>query len=125
MKDTKKLDSKGDINWNTSYSLDNSENLWGNDEVPIMAKIAEIFKKDGGLKYLDLPCGDGRNMIKLAQELQIVVGADSSENALKITKDRLDFFNIDNKLLLSCDVFNMPFFDNEFDGIFSRDLLGH
>jgi len=119
------LDQKGIINWNNSYSIVNSQNLWGDDEVPIMKKVVDIFNQTGGKKFMDIPCGDGRNLNSLSEKLDIVIGMDSSQNALNISMARLKHFDLKNVLLTKGDIYDLPFQKEQLDGIFCWDILGH
>jgi len=110
--------------WDKSYDLKKSPNLWGN-QVPFIEKAVEAFKAGGGDKFIDIPCGDGRNTLKLAQTLPFVIGADTSRRALQIIQKVFISNKIDNCLLMEVDVFNDKFLDEQFDGVLCWDLLGH
>lgn len=119
------FDEKGVVNWNNSYLLEKEDTLWGNDEVPIMERVCDIFSKNGGKKFLYIPCGDGRNLLTLSKRLSYVIGADSSENALEIAERKIEQYKLENIVLLKNDIFNTFFKGKQFDGIFCWDLLGH
>jgi tRNA G46 methylase TrmB len=99
------FDEKGVVNWNNSYLLEKEDTLWGNDEVPIMERVCDIFSKNGGKKFLYIPCGDGRNLLTLSKRLSYVIGADSSENALEIAERKIEQFKLENIVLLKNDIF--------------------
>lgn len=119
------IDSKSQKRWDKSYAITKNETLWGNASVPYMKKAIKYFKNKQGTFYLDLPCGDGRNIIPLSQNLPVVVGGDTSKNALHLTEKRISNYNISNCLLVHSDIFRTNFLDNQFDGIFCWDILGH
>jgi ubiquinone/menaquinone biosynthesis C-methylase UbiE len=119
-------DTKSADYWQESYNLQNTGTLWGNDHVPFVDNAIDYFKTiDNGRFYIDLPCGDGRNLTKLCKKLPVVIGADSSVSALEISKERLSVDTIRNSLLHYCDIFNTGYLNDQFDGIFCWDLLGH
>jgi len=119
------LDSKSVKRWNKSYEISKTDTLWGDNSVPFVKKAIKYFKNDQGTFYLDLPCGDGRNSVRLAQNLPTIVGADSSSNALLLAEKRIRSHNISNCLLSHTNIFKTNFFNNQFDGIFCWDILGH
>lgn len=115
----------GKDTWNQSYDLSKTPNLWGDNSVPFVAKAIETFKNNGAHKIIDFPCGDGRNLIKLANAFPLVIGADSSLNALKIAKEVLPLTKNKSCLLLESDIFNSGFVEDQFNGVFCWDVLGH
>lgn len=121
----KDLDPKGIINWNNSYLLEKENNLWGDMEVPILDRVTKAFLKNGGKRFVYLPCGDGRNLPTLSKHLPFLIGVDSSENALNISRKRIEFYGLDNIVLLKNDIFETSFIDNQIDGVFCWDLFGH
>lgn len=110
--------------WDNSYDLHETSSLWGGQPVPAVKRAAEIFNLSDGW-VLDLPCGDGRNTFPLAQKIPHVVAADSSPNALKLASKFLASQGIKNCLLVESDIFNLKFMDDQFDGVFCWDVLGH
>lgn len=113
-------------NWHKSYKLKTSSNLWGEGCVPYVHDAIKLFKNNPrGKIYLDLPCGDGRNLIELCRNLPFVVGADYSLNALEIADIRLRSGLNDNFILQICDIFKTGYNKDQFDGIFCWDILGH
>jgi ubiquinone/menaquinone biosynthesis C-methylase UbiE len=118
------LDNFAKAAWDHSYDLQNNPNLWGAEAVPAAKKAVEIFNISSGW-VLDLPCGDGRNTVALAKKIPYVVAADASPNALKITSKVLRSHGIKNCVLVESDIFNLKFIENQFDGIFCWDVLGH
>lgn len=119
------IDRMSKAKWDHSYDLTKAANLWGDAPVPFVREAVETFKKSGGSKFIDLPCGDGRNTLLLAKALPFVIGADSSSHALQITQRVLTENRIENCVLMERDVFNTSFFAEQFDGALCWDLLGH
>ncbi|WP_225728282.1 MULTISPECIES: class I SAM-dependent methyltransferase [unclassified Nocardia] len=119
------FDTPGKMYWNNSYVLSSQPNLWGDPPVPFVESAIDIFAADSARTVLDLPCGDGRNILPLASKFEMVVGADSAGNALDITARRAKAAEFDNILLLRSDIYDTGFEDAMFDGIFCCDVLGH
>jgi SAM-dependent methyltransferase len=111
--------------WDKSYDLQRARNLWGEGPVPYIERAIETFEKHGGTRFLDMPCGDGRNTVALARKLPYIVGADTSMHALQIAGRALASHQIRNCILMVSDVFNAKFLDDQFDGVLCWDLLGH
>src|SRR3989344_1894870 len=99
------MDKKSVQQWNTSYNISKTKTLWGADYVPFMEMAVGYFKDGTGTFYLDLPCGDGRNLIPLARNLPFVIGADTSPNALLLANKRVGDSKISNCLLLRANIF--------------------
>jgi ubiquinone/menaquinone biosynthesis C-methylase UbiE len=86
---------------------------------------AKLFKDNRAFIVLDLPCGDGRNLPPLAQAADVVVGGDTSRNAIGIARQVVAKANADNVIFREADVFATGLPDNSVDGVFCWDLLGH
>lgn len=115
--------------WDSAYDasvLDGEANLWGDPPVPYAATAAALFAANQARVILDLPCGDGRNLAPLAEGAPIVLGGDTSPNAMNIAARvaRRDGIR-DRTVFLQVDAFSTRFLDDSIDGIFSWDLLGH
>jgi SAM-dependent methyltransferase len=111
--------------WDASYLLTRQENLWGEPPVPFAVTTAHLFERDGAVRVLDLPCGDGRNIAPIASRVHEVVGADSSTNALTIAVRAAEAAEVGNALFMTSNIFSTPFLTDTFDGIFCCDVLGH
>lgn len=125
MENRHSLDEQGKSNWNRSYDLTRSVNLWGDESVPFVLQAAELFAENDLGKVIDFPCGDGRNLVQLAKRLPIAVGADSSANALKISQTLVAGLGVRNCVLVESDIFDSGFASDQFDGVFCWDVLGH
>lgn len=124
----KNLDIESAINWNKSYILKEQPDLWGEQPVPYVHEFIRLFANNHlneHALFLDLPCGDGRNMIPLCNSLPFVIGGDYSENALKITELKLNALQCSNYKLCQTDIFSTKDPDDYFEGIFCWDILGH
>lgn len=111
--------------WNDAYRLDGHRNLWGDPPVPYVVNAAALFNDHDAMVVLDLPCGDGRNLAPLAQAATVVIGGDTSPNAMTIARRVVARADADNVVFRVVDVFATGLPDNSVDGVFCWDLLGH
>lgn len=118
-------DKQSTITWNQAYRVSKSDDLWGGIVVPFIEKAIATFKNSNCRILIELPCGDGRNTIPLAKEFPFLIGADTSVNALELTRNALTKSNANNCLLMKADAFDLPFLNEQADGVFCCDLLGH
>ena len=115
--------------WDNAYdpaSLKDSDNLWGDPPVPYAATAADVFAQAGASVVVDLPCGDGRNLPPLSAGAPVVMGGDTSVNAMSIAARVCEKAGIRSKVVFTeMDAYKTGLLDNSVDGIFSWDLLGH
>ena len=121
-----KIDQKGKNEWDNAYKLEGTSVLWSEPPVPfIQEQAVDIFKKCNPQEVLDLPCGDGRNTLPLAQAFPRVMAADVSSRAVKIARENLEKKNIRNCSYQDADIFHTPWDNNSFDSILCWGTLGH
>jgi SAM-dependent methyltransferase len=84
------------------------------------------FLKDKKIKkVLDVGCGTGAHLMKLAKEGFVVVGIDKSSEAILIAKKLFDKENIKAKLVVG-DIHNrFPFGKESFEAVISLRTLNH
>ena len=115
--------------WNDAYGTSPVRaegNLWGDPPVPHAAVAAQLFAANKAAVVLDLPCGDGRNLPPLAAGAPILIGGDTSTNAMAIAEGVTVKAGVrDRVLFVEVDAFATGLLDDSVDGIFSWDLLGH
>jgi ubiquinone/menaquinone biosynthesis C-methylase UbiE len=115
--------------WDGAYDStrqSGQKNLWGDPPVPYAAVAADLFAAHSARVIMDLPCGDGRNLPPLSAGAPILIGADTSINAMAIAEDVAIKSGIRDKVVfLTVDAFSTGMLDNSVDGIFCWDLLGH
>jgi len=115
--------------WNDAYDSSQVEgqgNLWGDPPVPHAEKAAHLFAVNSAAVILDLPCGDGRNLPPLAAGAPIVIGGDTSQNAMGIAARVATRAGIRHQVVfVEVDAFATGLLDDSVDGIFCWDLLGH
>jgi ubiquinone/menaquinone biosynthesis C-methylase UbiE len=111
--------------WNEAYA-NGADNLWGDPPVPYAEVAARRFATNRAFIVLDLPCGDGRNLPALAPGASILIGGDTSDNAIAISRKVLARESLGNKLVfLKIDAYSIEIPDGSIDGVFCWDLLGH
>lgn len=112
--------------WDAAYHLDDGyTNLWGDPPVPYAVNAAKLFSDNNAFAVLDLPCGDGRNLLPLAQSTKVLLAGDTSHAAMRIARGVVAKANADNVVFKPTDVFATGLPDDTLDGIFCWDLLGH
>ena len=115
--------------WDGAYDpsqLRGHGNLWGDPPVPYAQTAARLFARNEATVVLDLPCGDGRNLPPLATGTSILLGGDTSANAMAIAEQVATKAGIrDRAVFVKVDAFDTGFLDASVDGIFCWDLLGH
>lgn len=121
-----KIDQQGKEEWDNAYNLQGTSVLWSEPPVPFIQEYAvDLFKKSNPQEVLDLPCGDGRNTLPLAQAFPRIMAADVSRRAIKIAQKNLEKKNIRNCSYEYADIFSTPWSDNHFDSILCWGTLGH
>ena len=120
------IDKQGKTEWDNAYKLEGTSILWSEPPVPfIQDHVVEIFKKGNPEEILDLPCGDGRNTLPLAQSFSRIMAADVSPRAIKIAQENLEKKNVRNCSYEVADIFHTPWSENRFDAILCWGTLGH
>jgi ubiquinone/menaquinone biosynthesis C-methylase UbiE len=116
-------DSEGIKAWDAAYKLEEASMLWGEPPVPYVIEKTRAISREGVV--LELPCGDGRNTLPLCATAKMVLAADSSPTALSLASRRLASAEVQNALLLTADIYNLPFLENQIPSVLCWDLLGH
>ena len=102
---------------------ENKDNYWLIPDNDVYF-LSEHFKQKGFKKILDLGVGLGRHSIFFAQKGFDVSGIDISEyavNRLKVISDKNNL-NIDVR---QANMLKLPFDDNNFDAVFSYNVIYH
>lgn len=78
-----------------------------------------------GSKFLDVACGTGEVILRLAQEFPSVefTGADFSEEMLAIARQKTS--HLKNVKIVSANIRNLPFADKSFDTVLCSDAFHH
>jgi ubiquinone/menaquinone biosynthesis C-methylase UbiE len=119
------LDKKSVRSWDLTYQQRNIESFWTEEAVPHVVDLSKRFPAGEYPLVLDVPCGDGRNLIPWAAKRRAVVGVDSSRTALTNGPRLAGHLGLENILFLEGGIFELPFYDSQFDVVFCWDLLGH
>jgi SAM-dependent methyltransferase len=118
-------DEAAKVLWNNAYA-NGADNLWGDPPVPYAEVAARLFAANNAFIVLDLPCGDGRNLQTLAEGAVILIGGDTSANAIAISRRVAERAHLADKLVfLELDAYLLKIPSDTIDGIFCWDLLGH
>ena len=72
---------------------------------------------------LDVGCGDGLLMARVAPFVQRVVGVDTEQSAIKLARDKL--LGFPNCELVHASSYDLPFSDSSFDVVTSADVIEH
>lgn len=88
-------------------------------------RIANLFKKKGVKKILDLGCGSGRHLVYLAKRGFDVYGFDISEYGIKITKEWLRKEKLRASFKIGDIYKKLPYKDNFFDAIIVIQTINH
>lgn len=106
--------------------VENKRFFWQTGNAFIVEKEKEILSVMGADKkqsVLEVGCGEGANIFNL-DFLGGIVGIDYSLNRLKFAKNQIN--NKKNKSFFVCgDGSNLPFLNNKFDLVFSKDVFHH
>lgn len=86
--------------------------------------FAEYQQRNNKIRILDLACGGGRHVVYVARKDFEVIGADLSETALKMTRERLDKQNLTAGLVRSV-MTALPFADSTFDSVICTRAIYH
>lgn len=89
-----------------------------------LIRFENILRQNNGSSILDMGCGDGRNIIELAQKGFEITGIDFSPAAVEIAQKRLKEKNLIANVYVS-DIFEKVRFieDESFDGIIASDAV--
>lgn len=88
-------------------------------------KFIELLREINAINVLDLGCGTGRHVIPLSKEGFSVYGIDIAQNALEVTKERLEKEGLKAELTIGNIYERLPHEDNFFDGVISIKVLHH
>ncbi len=85
----------------------------------------DAVKKIKGSIYMEIGCGPGFFMQKIASECEFVIGIDFCPSALKIAKKMLDEKKVTNYLLIQADILRMPIKSDKIDLIYGGGVIEH
>ncbi len=107
--------------WNKFYKDNGRFYLLSHPELP---KTIKIFKKLNVLHVLDLGCGSGRHLVKLAREGFDVVGLDYSVIAAKLAEEHLNKEDLPGKVYTGDYRYDLENFkEKSFDAVVSVSSL--
>jgi SAM-dependent methyltransferase len=82
-------------------------------EAEYFSEFLRVLKERGLI--LDLACGDGRHTLRLSENVDNVIALDVSPNNLRMAKNKCQ--NMGNITFIRGSMFELPFRENTFDGI--------
>jgi len=89
-----------------------------------LPEVAE-FSSHLGEKVLEIGVGVGTDILQYAKNKSIVSGIDLTRNAIELTRQNLNRYDVRIDRLEVADAENLPFNDNHFDLVFSFGVLHH
>ncbi len=120
--------------WNESFDESISKQAYNTSPVEAIVRNAAYYFRDrfedgdlSSLKFLEMGCGAGPNLIWLAKRGVNVSGVDISTTALDLCRSNFSQSGLSNKLvdLKESSVCDVPFEDESFDGIFEACVFQH
>jgi ubiquinone/menaquinone biosynthesis C-methylase UbiE len=86
-----------------------------------------IFKKyiNKKTKLLEVGCGTSTTSLHLCPKINSFVGADISDKALELSKEKAKTLGIKNAKFVKGDCFKLPFKESLFDVVWSQGLIEH
>ena len=88
-------------------------------------EFLKYFSKYNVKRVCDIACGFGKFSVIASANNYEVYGSDISKNAIKITKEMMENYNLEYKDYKVCNVTDILFNDNMFDGIIAHSVLDH
>lgn len=108
--------------WDATYPQEDGKLLWPKEVVPMVNFALRHFRPHAPI--LDIPCGDGKNVVALSTAAT-VVAADTSKRAVNKCNSRCQQLNKVDVVTMEADIYATPFSDAAFYNVFCCDLLGH
>ncbi|MFZ5933194.1 MAG: class I SAM-dependent methyltransferase [Patescibacteria group bacterium] len=88
-------------------------------------KIAELFRKKGVKRILDLGSGTGRHVVDFARKGFEVYGFDISESGIQLTRNWLKEEELQANLKIGSIYQKLPYKNNFFDAVISTGVIHH
>lgn len=119
-----KYESQGAYHW---IECDGRYRNWKNYNPAVDARYeitTEAVRELGLSKsLLDVGCGDGLLMARVAPLIEQVVGIDSEEDAIRLAREKLS--SLPNCEVIRSSCYQLPFGDQSFEAITSADVIEH
>jgi SAM-dependent methyltransferase len=92
---------------------------------PELARIADVFRRRGVRRILDLGCGTGRHLVFLGKLGFYMHGFDASSKALDLATEWLDEEGLESEIILHRMEELFPYSTDFFDAIISIQVIHH
>jgi ubiquinone/menaquinone biosynthesis C-methylase UbiE len=109
-------------NWDSIYKQYGS---WLQEPHEDMPRVVSLFQQHRVKKVLDIGCGAGRHVVYLSGNGFQVFGLDSSDKAIKMTREVLKETKQNAELITASMYEKLPYTDNYFDAIICTKALNH
>jgi ubiquinone/menaquinone biosynthesis C-methylase UbiE len=109
--------------WEEAYLQHNDISLWQENAIPFLPEVINLIHQREYKTLIDLGCGDGRNLVPLANAGLICTGVDLSKTALACSHKRLQKFGA-HAFLMEGDVTNLNFADQSVEVVTCFDVFG-
>lgn len=106
--------SFGDTEWEYNFEDDKKE--------PSLQKFYTLPKSQ---KILEAGCGTGNYVVSLTKMGHNVIGIELDNKRVKIAKEYMKKYGINEENIIQGDLQDLPFSDNSFDAIFSHGVIEH
>jgi ubiquinone/menaquinone biosynthesis C-methylase UbiE len=105
--------------WENYYSANKADSIWKDEIEPFLFENKKLLASvAGGLKVLDIACGDGRNTAFFRHEKNNICCVDIAETALKKLGDKFP-----ETIRICCDFTETNLINNQFDIVVCFDGL--
>jgi len=112
---------KADVKSYYDSTADVFDELFGEEQAAKQNLALSHVEMDSKFKVLDIGCGTGELMLKIAEKAQWVLGIDVSDRMLKIAKRKIR--ELENSFLVCADADNLPVKDDSFNLVFAITLI--
>jgi ubiquinone/menaquinone biosynthesis C-methylase UbiE len=109
-------------NWDLIYKQYGS---WLQEPHNDMPKVVELFLQNRVKTVLDIGCGAGRHVVYLAGHGFTVFGLDSSDEAVKMSREALNKIGLKANLMIASMYEKLLYPANHFDAIICTKALNH
>lgn len=107
--------------WEKSYKATGVEALWEQQPIPFLGKMLDTLNSHNVRSVLDVGCGEGRNLVALADAGFTAAGVDIAPTGLARAVNLVH----GKSFLLEGDSVDLPFASDSIDAVTCIDVIGH